>query len=75
VGLVVSGGADTDFCELAVPAAAAIAWLLRSGSGCLPPSSMTSAMRYVSCCMAICQLRSASFSFATWSRFACTRWA
>src|SRR5437660_2699533 len=65
VVLVASRGAETDCSELPVPAAAAIAWLLRSGAGCLPHSSMTSVMRCVSCCMAICQLRSASFSFAT----------
>ena len=52
-----------NFCELPAAAAAAIA-LLDCGVGCFPQSSMTSAMRCVSCCMAICRVTQRFFFFA-----------
>ena len=36
--------------------------LTGAGAGCLAQSSMTSEMRWLSCCFAICQLRRVSFS-------------
>lgn len=60
--------------EACAPAAAAIELVL-AGAGWLPQRSITSAMRWLSLCIAFYQLCSESFSLATWSRFAWMRWA